>query len=163
MEPKLFKPWIEEKEPKHYEIEALPKQIEYVQHHASSEYEPLFDRTLKSIRFKNILDITQELAEYKEELIECRAELADYKEELWEYEAELIDCKKKIRELELQYQKLFVQDILAQNDKGIKNLLRLSQSDEGSEYDPKDLEGILAPYSDTESSVEWIRAVRDSS
>ena len=54
-----------------------------------------------------------------------------------------------------------MQDMIKQNDESIKELERICQIDDASDYDPRELEGILAPYSDSESSVEWIRSVRD--
>ena len=76
---------------------------------------------------------------------------------------EILQQKKKLHEFESQSHELFMQSIIAQNNESVKELARICKIDENAVYDPRELEGILSAYSDAQSSVEWVRSVRDSS
>ena len=69
----------------------------------------------------------------------------------------------KIQKFESQNHELFMQNIVAQNSESVKELARICKIGENAIYDPRELEGILSAYSDSQSSVEWVRSVRDSS
>ena len=84
-------------------------------------------------------------------------------EEIMQQEIELRQQKKKLREFESQIHEMFMQSIIAQNSESVKELASICKIDENAVYDPRELEGILSTYSDAQSSVEWIRSVRDSS
>ena len=70
--------------------------------------------------------------------------------------------EEKISELENQNHELFMQNIIAQNTESVKELARTCEINENIVYDPKELEGILSKYSDSQNSVEWVRDVRDN-
>ena len=48
------------------------------------------------------------------------------------------------------------------NKYGIKELERIFGINPNEKFNPKDAEGCLAEYADSESSVEWVRNVRDN-
>ncbi len=72
------------------------------------------------------------------------------------------ELEEKISELENQNRELFMQSIIAQNTESVKELARTCEIDENIVYNPRELEGILSKYSDSQSSAEWVRDVRDS-
>ena len=47
------------------------------------------------------------------------------------------------------------------NEEGIKKLERIFDIDLNKKINPKNAEGCLAKYADSESSAEWVRDVRD--
>ena len=72
------------------------------------------------------------------------------------------ELEEKISELENQNRELFMQSIIAQNTESVKELARMWEIDENVVYDPRELEGILSEYSDSQNSAEWVRDVRDN-
>ena len=70
--------------------------------------------------------------------------------------------EEKASELENQNRELFMQSIIAQNAESVKELARTCEIDENVVYDPRELEGSLSTYSDSQDSMEWVRAVRDN-
>ena len=139
------KPWTEDNE--------IEKKIEWLQHSyqqigesekPSNEednynYEDLIGRILK------LEEIQDENSEYIDWLARKIPELEE-----------------KISELENQNRELFMQSIIAQNTESVKELARMWEIDENVVYDPRELEGILSEYSDSQNSAEWVRDVRDN-
>ena len=65
-----------------------------------------------------------------------------------------------ILEIKRQNHHVLVQNMLAQSQKNVKELANIFKTDDAV-YNPRDLEGLLSAYSDSQSSVEWVRSVRD--
>lgn len=80
----------------------------------------------------------------------------------------LAGMKTKISQLEARVQRLqdkdderVLQEMYEENEQSIELLGRIFKIDDSKHYDPKELEGMLADYSDSQSSVDLIRAMRD--
>lgn len=65
-----------------------------------------------------------------------------------------------ILEIKRQNRHVLVQNMLAQSQENVKELANIFKTDDAV-YNPRDLEGLLSAYSDSQSSVEWVRSVRD--
>ena len=67
-----------------------------------------------------------------------------------------------LRNFEKQSNELFMQDLIRQNNESVKELARLCNIDENDFHDPREPEGMLCDYAGSESSVEWVRSIRDA-
>ena len=78
----------------------------------------------------------------------------------------LLESNQKLKEnqqnLEKQINDLFIQNMTRQNDQSIKELEEIFDIDPDSVYDINKLEGILSDYSDSQTSTEWVRSVRNN-
>ena len=56
--------------------------------------------------------------------------------------------------------KIFIEHLRKQSKLETAKLAKMFNIDVNKRYNPKDLEGILAPYKDDKSSTEWVREAR---
>lgn len=80
---------------------------------------------------------------------------------LTDMEERISRLETKLQTLQSRNDELLMQSMLEQNERARKDLERIWGLDRNKPCDPKKVEGILADYSDSESSVEWVRDVRD--
>lgn len=111
---------------------------------------------LESLDKKNVEDLLYRILELEDKQKENHHYMTLLAEKILKQEEKLLA-------LERQNHDLFIQGIVAQNSESVTELAHICEIDENTIYDPNELEGILSAYSDSQSSVEWVRSVRDNS
>ena len=69
--------------------------------------------------------------------------------------------KKKYAELDERLDRMKALGISRQSRESLSDLVDLAGLNPNDTFDPYELEGILSNYSDSQSSVEWIRDIRN--
>lgn len=65
------------------------------------------------------------------------------------------------RRIEDQNRQILAQNMIRESEKNANELRRIFGIARTERVEPSEVEGILADYSDSQSSVEWVRSVRD--
>jgi len=73
----------------------------------------------------------------------------------------VIRLEERQRRIEDQNRKMLAQNMIMESEKNAAELRRIFGIDRTERVEPSEIEGILADYSDSQSSVEWVRSVRD--
>jgi len=73
----------------------------------------------------------------------------------------VIRLEERQRRIEDQNRKMLAQNMIMESEKNAAELRRIFGIDRTERVEPSEIEGILADYSDSQISVEWVRSVRD--